>query len=168
MTMATATLDAILTEVKDCITEIIREDFIHGAHDWAYVRVHPDGRVTSGREASPTIPESEYFERGPHPITIWTQRGQRDPATPGDGLFSWTEDPEGEYIGSPGIDEDYSTVADLEPEEFEALRSRGWFRFRLDYEDPNESFEIHEDDLDEIRTKLETWAETNLNPETED
>lgn len=78
----TRTLAEILSDVEDNIREIIAEDYRHGANDYAYVRVWPDGSVTSGRAPSWECPESEYFGREPHPITVWAESGFREAAGP--------------------------------------------------------------------------------------
>lgn len=87
----TRTLAEILSDVEDNIREIIAEDYRHGANDYAYVRVWPDGSVTSGRAPSWECPESEYFGREPHPITVWAESGFREAAGPQDGIFECEE-----------------------------------------------------------------------------
>lgn len=36
-----------------------------------YVRFFPSGQITYNIAASPNYPESEYFGRRPHPLTVW-------------------------------------------------------------------------------------------------
>lgn len=89
MTTYTRTREDIMADIEDAIRETMIADMRNGANDYAYVRVWPDGSVTSGREPSRCIPESEYFAREPHCVTVWSAQGIRPAAGPDDGVFAW-------------------------------------------------------------------------------
>lgn len=86
MTTTTIQLDDVLTEIRDAYIGALQ----HG-HSWHYVRVWPDGSITSGIEASPCYPESEYYTRGnPYPVTVWSMQSSWTPGY-SDGVFAWEE-----------------------------------------------------------------------------
>lgn len=86
--MATKTATIQLSDVLDAIRSQYADALDMGQH-WHYVCVWPDGDITSGCEASPCYPESEYYSRGkPHPITVWSMQSNWNPG-PGDGVFDW-------------------------------------------------------------------------------
>lgn len=95
----------ILEKIQDSIRGIMIEDAKRGANDFAYVRVYPDGSVVTGREASYTVPESEYFRREGHPVTVWGARGMRESAGFDDGVFAWNEVPAPSDITQEDIDQ---------------------------------------------------------------
>jgi hypothetical protein len=66
--------DAIYEAVK----EAYRTSLERGGGRWYYVRAWPDGEITTGIEASPCYPESEYYRREPHPVTVWETRSNSD------------------------------------------------------------------------------------------
>lgn len=68
MTSTTISRDTIEKAVADCYRKFMED----GAGQWHYVRVWPDGSITEGCEPWPCYPESEYFGRRPHPVTIWS------------------------------------------------------------------------------------------------
>jgi hypothetical protein len=71
--MTTETTTINLEDVKDAIRTTYAEGVKFGQH-WWFVRVWPDGHISSGCEASQTVPESEYYRRGnPHPVTVWSE-----------------------------------------------------------------------------------------------
>lgn len=65
------------TVSRDAILEAVRDRYLRalslGGGRWYYVRVWPTGEICDGMEASELIPESEYFHRRPHPVTIWSE-----------------------------------------------------------------------------------------------
>lgn len=91
MATTTKTRRNVLDEIEEAIQQITIKDLRDGANDYAFVRVWPDGSVTSGREASYCVPESEYFARGEHPVTVWSSMGLRESTGPYDGVFEWDE-----------------------------------------------------------------------------
>lgn len=76
------TTEAQATISRDNIYEAVRtayrKSLIRGGGSWYYVRVWPDGTISDGIEASPCYPESEYYKRVPHPVTIWEYRSNSD------------------------------------------------------------------------------------------
>lgn len=86
MTTTTIQADDVLTAIRDAYIGALKL----GQH-WHYVRVWPDGSITSGIEASPCCPESEYYSRGtPHPVTVWSMQSNWTPGY-SDGVFAWEQ-----------------------------------------------------------------------------
>jgi hypothetical protein len=103
------------------------EDARNGANNYAFVRVAPDGSVYSGRDVSPSTPESEYFRHKPHPITVWSVRGFRSAQTGDQGIFEWQEiDVKNELNDGEYIDFDGSIpfIYDSEGEPVESVEER--------------------------------------------
>ena len=89
-------------EVRDAIRRASMNAYRTG-RNWHYVRVWPDGSVVVGEEVSKCLPESEYFGRAPHPVTVWSMQSNYA-STPDDGIFDWLEcdhDADAEFFVSP-------------------------------------------------------------------
>ena len=65
-------------DIYRTVADQFRESLRRGGGLWYYVRVWPDGEITAGVEVSPCYPESEYFGRKPHAVTIWSTRSNSD------------------------------------------------------------------------------------------
>ena len=89
---STVSIDNIREKYLEWQESILRGTVGH----WSYFRVWPDGDVTTGAEASETLPESEYYSKVPHPITLDEENSIFSPS-PDDGIFEWENDPEGDY-----------------------------------------------------------------------
>jgi hypothetical protein len=69
--MTTETTTINLEDVKDAIRTTYAEGVKRGQH-WWFVRVWPDGHISSGCEPSRRVPISEHFrESTPSPVTAW-------------------------------------------------------------------------------------------------
>jgi hypothetical protein len=87
---------------------------------WHYLRWFPSaldemrvgdfGRVEAGCETSPCFPDDEYYGRGNHPITFWSEQVRSGWCNPQCGL-EWTkcDREEAQYLAGPGWD-DYASV----------------------------------------------------------
>ena len=87
----TKTRQDVIDEIRDEIHAMILADLRSGANDYAAVRVWPNLDVIAVREPSHCTPESEYFGRDPHCVTVWSTDRMREPAGREDGVFEWDE-----------------------------------------------------------------------------
>lgn len=117
------------TDLENAVREQLHEMYAGGNNEH-YVRVWPDGVITRGEEVSKCLPESEYFGRDPHPVTIWLGRGES--VGPDAGLYYWIEDADGAYVGDFGSGRYWSADDDRAPADA--------VRFSLDRTDPTDSF----------------------------
>ncbi len=76
-------------ELREAVRTAYRNADRRGQH-WHYVRVYPDGRIVAGVEVSVCVPESEYYGRAPHPVTVWSEQSHYS-STPADGVYEWEE-----------------------------------------------------------------------------
>lgn len=162
----------ILEDVRRVATEIMRGDFMDGGDGYRAVRLGVDGVPRAIYETSRLIPESEYYAKSPHPLTIWEAPDHCDRAEPELGLFEWEATPDGEYVGNFATG-DYSEFADLE------LDGRpipnGWVRFDLDFDKELDDL-LGEDCFndDDIRERIRDWIvagnldDDYLEPEDDD
>jgi hypothetical protein len=79
------------------------------ATNWHALRIRPDGEIVVSCEPSPCYSESEYFNRVPHTLTLYSQRGNCWTSSPGENP-GWAVGEDGtlnldEWVGDP-IDPD--------------------------------------------------------------
>jgi len=88
-TTTTRTRQEIMDDIEREIREIVLQDLKKGADDYAHVRVEPDGTVIASRDTSWTMTYAEFNRTAPHPVTVWSVNGLREPAGNEDGVFEW-------------------------------------------------------------------------------
>jgi len=156
----------LLEEVESALLEFEFEGLRgkHASH-WNYLRIWPDGKIVAGMEASPYYPESEYYGRVPHPITIQEKRG--DCYFPDADIgWDWKRSLNGHLIAPWDekygftVCENYEVVQNLSAELIGKLAA-GWKRFELDFENwlPDNP-EIDQ----ELLKDLAEWADENFRP----
>ncbi len=93
------------TVFRDDLHAAIREAYRaadRAGRNYHYVCVYPDGSIVVGEEVSECVPESEYYGRAPHPVTVWADQSSYS-ATPADGVYEWEEcehDSDAEFFAS--------------------------------------------------------------------
>ena len=150
------------TPILDSITEVYGNlvlDRARGNHarNWNCLRVYPDGTAQIIEEPSACYPESEYFHRVPHPISLHESAGDCFTPSPDDDLWMWEDDESGEYIR----DENFKWKR-LDSLDDPSKIPSGWTRFKMDLTTPLDDLRDDASGIpDETIEELRKWAEEN-------
>lgn len=149
----------VLEKVYEEIEKHLRYEAEHGSNNWDYVRIHSDGMVSAGTEASRMVPESEYYSKPGAPITIWSKGGNREPW--GVENFGYLESESGNYVA-----DEYGNIIP-----FESLQDHPGFkveyRFDPDYHYPHDQPWISDEEKEEIEKKLDEYIDSKIKTMTE-
>ncbi len=121
-----------------------------------YVRIYPDGTITTGTETSQVLTESEFNNEVPRTLTIWAAGYLIDFKNELD--FNFIEHEEGNYLFDP-TDGDYI----LFEEKYFFRKYKGYLRgdFDRSYEGLLTAAReaIEEEIREDVIYKIETWVE---------